>query len=44
MMNVGLQDAFDLGWKLAAVIKGEADETLLDSCEAERRPIGKQAP
>jgi 2-polyprenyl-6-methoxyphenol hydroxylase-like FAD-dependent oxidoreductase len=41
-MNVGLQDAFNRGWKLAAVIKGEADETLLDSYEAERRPIGKQ--
>jgi 2-polyprenyl-6-methoxyphenol hydroxylase-like FAD-dependent oxidoreductase len=41
-MNVGLQDAFNLGWKLAAVIKGEADETLLDSYEAERRPIGRQ--
>ena len=41
-MNVGLQDAFNLGWKLAAVIKGEADETLLDSYEAERRPIGEQ--
>jgi 2-polyprenyl-6-methoxyphenol hydroxylase-like FAD-dependent oxidoreductase len=41
-LNVGLQDAFNLGWKLAAVIKGEANETLLDSYEAERRPIGKQ--
>ncbi|KAA0997768.1 2-polyprenyl-6-methoxyphenol hydroxylase [Paraburkholderia panacisoli] len=41
-LNVGLQDAFNLGWKLAAVIKGEADEALLDSYEAERRPIGKQ--
>ncbi|MFM0341413.1 FAD-dependent monooxygenase [Paraburkholderia fungorum] len=41
-MNVGLQDAFNLGWKLAAVVKGEADESLLDSYEAERRPIGQQ--
>jgi len=41
-LNVGLQDAFNLGWKLAAVVKGEADETLLDSYEAERRPVGKQ--
>ena len=41
-LNVGLQDAFNLGWKLAAVIKGEADETLLDSYEAERRPVGEQ--
>jgi 2-polyprenyl-6-methoxyphenol hydroxylase-like FAD-dependent oxidoreductase len=41
-MNIGLQDAFNLGWKLAAVVKGEADESLLDSYEAERRPIGEQ--
>ena len=41
-MNIGLQDAFNLGWKLAAVVKGEADESLLDSYEAERRPIGQQ--
>ncbi|RZF25794.1 2-polyprenyl-6-methoxyphenol hydroxylase [Paraburkholderia sp. UYCP14C] len=41
-LNVGLQDAFNLGWKLAAVIKGEAHEALLDSYEEERRPVGKQ--
>lgn len=39
-MNVGLQDAFNLGWKLAAVINGKADAALLDSYEAERRPVG----
>ncbi|MDH0612116.1 MULTISPECIES: FAD-dependent monooxygenase [unclassified Agrobacterium] len=39
-MNVGLQDAMNLGWKLAMVMKGEAPETLLDSYEQERRPIG----
>ncbi|CAD6544903.1 12-dehydrotetracycline 5-monooxygenase/anhydrotetracycline 6-monooxygenase [Paraburkholderia hiiakae] len=41
-LNVGLQDAFNLGWKLAAVINGEAHDVLLDSYEAERRPVGKQ--
>ncbi|MGQ2952336.1 MAG: FAD-dependent oxidoreductase [Agrobacterium sp.] len=40
-MNVGLQDALNLGWKLAAVVKGEAPEGLLDTYEAERRPIGQ---
>lgn len=39
-MNVGLQDAMNLGWKLAAVVKGAAPETLLDSYEEERRPVG----
>lgn len=39
-MNVGIQDAMNLGWKLAAVIKGEAPEELLDTYEAERRPVG----
>jgi 2-polyprenyl-6-methoxyphenol hydroxylase-like FAD-dependent oxidoreductase len=38
-MNTGMQDVFNLGWKLAAVIDGEAGETLLDSYEAERAPI-----
>ena len=37
-MNFCLQDAFNLGWKLAAVVNGSADETLLDSYETERRP------
>ncbi|CAN7500384.1 FAD-dependent oxidoreductase [Paracoccus pantotrophus] len=41
-MNVGLQDAMNLGWKLAAVIKGEAPDALLDSYETERRPVGAQ--
>jgi 2-polyprenyl-6-methoxyphenol hydroxylase-like FAD-dependent oxidoreductase len=40
-MNVGIQDAMNLGWKLAAVLKGTAPETLLDSYEAERRPVGE---
>jgi len=41
-MNVGIQDAMNLGWKLAAVIKGEAPTELLDSYQAERRPVGQQ--
>ncbi|MEU0412641.1 rifampin monooxygenase [Streptomyces griseorubiginosus] len=38
-LNLGLQDAFNLGWKLAAQIRGWAPETLLDTYEAERRPV-----
>jgi len=37
-MNCGLQDAFNLAWKLALVHNGDADPALLDSYEAERRP------
>lgn len=40
-MNTGLQDAANLGWKLAAVVAGRAPATLLDSYEAERHPVGK---
>lgn len=36
-LNNGLADADNLGWKLAAVLNGEADETLLDSYSPERR-------
>ena len=39
-MNTGITDATDLGWKLAAAIEGWAGPRLLDSYEAERRPIG----
>jgi 2-polyprenyl-6-methoxyphenol hydroxylase-like FAD-dependent oxidoreductase len=39
-MNLGIQDAFNLAWKLAYVIRGVAKPALLDSYEAERRPIG----
>ncbi|MFI9010002.1 FAD-dependent monooxygenase [Actinosynnema sp. NPDC053489] len=39
-LNVGVQDAVNLGWKLVAVLRGWAPETLLDSYEAERRPVG----
>lgn len=40
--NTSIQDAFNLAWKLAMVVKGEAKETLLESYEAERAPIAKQ--
>ncbi|MBV8089701.1 MAG: FAD-dependent monooxygenase [Alphaproteobacteria bacterium] len=38
-MNMGIQDAFNLAWKLSRVIRGVADPILLDSYEAERKPI-----
>ncbi|MET8650528.1 rifampin monooxygenase [Nocardia aurea] len=38
-LNLGIQDAFNLGWKLAAVIDGWAPQGLLDSYESERRPV-----
>jgi 2-polyprenyl-6-methoxyphenol hydroxylase-like FAD-dependent oxidoreductase len=38
-LNLGVQDAFNLGWKLAAEINGWAPEALLDSYETERRPV-----
>ena len=40
-MNTGLQDAFNLAWKLALVCAGAADASLLDSYEAERRPVAQ---
>ncbi len=40
--NTSVDDAVNLGWKLAAVIKGWADERLLDSYEAERKPIAER--
>ena len=40
-MNTGIGDAENLAWKLALVISGRADESLLDTYEAERRPIAK---
>ncbi|MEU8422277.1 FAD-dependent oxidoreductase [Micromonospora sp. NPDC048835] len=39
-VNAGIQDAHNLAWKLADVLQGHADESLLDSYEAERRPVG----
>ncbi|MFJ3044386.1 FAD-dependent monooxygenase [Herbaspirillum chlorophenolicum] len=38
-MNMGMADSVDLGWKLAAVLQGWGGEALLDSYEAERRPV-----
>jgi 2-polyprenyl-6-methoxyphenol hydroxylase-like FAD-dependent oxidoreductase len=39
--NTGVQDAHNLAWKLAAVVRGEAGEALLDTYDAERRPLGR---
>ncbi|MFN2746079.1 monooxygenase [Bacillus sp. z60-18] len=41
-LNVGLQDAMNLGWKLASAVKGRASEWLLDSYHTERHPVGKE--
>jgi 2-polyprenyl-6-methoxyphenol hydroxylase-like FAD-dependent oxidoreductase len=40
-MNTGIQDAANLGWKLAAVLQGRASDRLLDTYQAERHPVGK---
>ena len=40
--NMGIQDALNLSWKLAAVVKGDAGPGLLDSYETERRPVAEQ--
>jgi len=40
--NTSIQDAYNLAWKLAYVLRGTAGEALLDSYDAERSPIGKQ--
>lgn len=40
-LNLGIQDAFNLGWKLAGTVRGWAPEELLDTYEAERRPAGE---
>ena len=39
-LNTGVQDAVNLGWKLAQVVGGSSPETLLDTYQAERHPIG----
>lgn len=41
--NTGIGDAADLGWKLAAALRGWAGDCLLDSYETERRPIARRA-
>jgi 2-polyprenyl-6-methoxyphenol hydroxylase-like FAD-dependent oxidoreductase len=40
-MNTGLQDAYNLAWKLGLVVSKQADTALLDSYEAERRPVAQ---
>ncbi|MGY1433431.1 FAD-dependent monooxygenase [Streptomyces sp. MN12] len=41
-LNLGMQDAFNLGWKLALVVRGKAPQTLLDSYHDERHEVGRQ--
>ena len=40
-MNTAIQDGHDLGWKLGWVLRGWAGQELLDSYEAERRPVAE---
>ena len=40
-LNTGVQDAYNLGWKLALVLQGKADSRLLDTYEEERLPIAQ---
>jgi 2,4-dichlorophenol 6-monooxygenase len=40
--NTSIQDAYNLAWKLAAVASGQAGEELLETYDAERRPVGRQ--
>src|SRR5262249_22559418 len=42
-LNLGVQDAVNLGWKLAQVIKGVSPDSLLDTYHAERHPIAARA-
>jgi hypothetical protein len=39
-LNMGVQDAVNLGWKLAQVVKGISPDSLLDTYHAERHPVG----
>ncbi|MFZ3562173.1 MULTISPECIES: FAD-dependent monooxygenase [unclassified Streptomyces] len=41
-LNLGLQDAVNLGWKLAATVRGRAPEGLLDTYDEERRPVAER--
>ncbi len=41
-LNLGVQDAVNLGWKLASVVRGQAPESLLDSYHAERHPVAER--
>ncbi|WP_081882116.1 FAD-dependent monooxygenase [Cryobacterium sp. MLB-32] len=40
-MNTGIQDAANLGWKLALAVRGDAPAAILDTYEAERAPVGR---
>ena len=40
--NTSMQDTYNLAWKIALVLRGQADEALLDSYDAERQPVGRQ--
>jgi flavin-dependent dehydrogenase len=42
-LSLGVQDAVNLGWKLAQVVKGTSQESLLDTYHAERHPVGARA-
>ena len=42
-LNIGVQDAVNLGWKLAQVVKRTSPESLLDTYHAERHPVGARA-
>jgi 2-polyprenyl-6-methoxyphenol hydroxylase-like FAD-dependent oxidoreductase len=41
-MNTGLQDAYNLGWKLAGVVNNQLKENILDTYAAERMPVAKE--
>ena len=40
--NTSIQDTYNLAWKLALVLRGQAGDGLLDSYDAERQPVGRQ--
>jgi 2-polyprenyl-6-methoxyphenol hydroxylase-like FAD-dependent oxidoreductase len=42
-LNLGVQDAVNLGWKLAQVVRGTSPESLLDTYQAERHPVAARA-
>src|SRR6476646_3777827 len=41
-MNTGIQDAYNLAWKLALVIQGKANDAILNTYQTERYPIAKK--
>jgi 3-(3-hydroxy-phenyl)propionate hydroxylase len=42
-LGIGVQDAVNLGWKLAQVVRGQSPHSLLDTYHAERHPVGERA-